>query len=307
VAAPSGRTVYLAAGTYPYQSLSDLGSRSDYVTFEPSGYGGNSPAVVTIDGLSLSRMSYLSFQGLHFVGNDTSTEVPAVKIDQGSNIQLLDNDVTGQGNVDLYASNVQIQGNYIHNETGNCKLDLQEDEAGICLSGGDLTLPLINNIQIDRPFPRENGSYRQEFTRKNAICRLVCLRVVNFPGTCNSQPRGSLGLQYGGSVAHLHNPRRDTGGNGPRREVAGDDAASSHHTTGSNRNPGQDDHTRAQPDAGTDRYVLFDPRLAHHGNPGVVAVVGGGDVDLRPEQRVFADYDSALRVSGPQSAVLPDV
>ena len=146
--APSGSTVILRAGAYPYQRLHEPHYRGGYVTFEPYGYGTSSPETVTIAGVSTANTSYLRFQGLHFVGSDAGGRyVPGVQIWLNSqNIQLINNDISGQGIVTQAANNVLIQGNYIHNIVRTCGMG-EPDGFGVHLSGG--TLPSVShNISL---------------------------------------------------------------------------------------------------------------------------------------------------------------
>ncbi len=68
-----------------------------------------------------------------------------------------------------------------------------------------------------------------------------------------------------------------------------------------------DDHPGAQPDVRADTDVAFVLVLVHDGHTGRRPVVGRGDEDLGGEQRVFADVDTAGRVTGPQVAAFADL
>jgi parallel beta helix pectate lyase-like protein len=148
--APSGSVIYMRGGSYPAQDLDGLGTRSDYVTIEPYGYGTPSPEPVTISALRTANTSFLRFQGFHFVGTDASNVplTPAVFVNTGSqNIQLIDDEVTGQGIwLDHSANHVLLQGNHIHDLTTNCAHHNPGDGAGMRLGGNDIQV-LGNSIQ----------------------------------------------------------------------------------------------------------------------------------------------------------------
>ena len=125
----------MRSGSYPYQSLHGLGSRSAYVTFEPYGYGTSSSETVSIAGISTASTSFLRFVGFRFVGNDATSYHPAIQIYIGSHdIQFLNNDISGEGVQLQTASHVLLQGNYIHNITRNCALNAP-DGGGLFLTG----------------------------------------------------------------------------------------------------------------------------------------------------------------------------
>src|SRR4051812_7833064 len=65
--APSGSTVLVRGGSYPYQQLHGLGSRVDYVTLQPYGYGTSAVEQVSIAGFSTANTSFLRFRGFQLV------------------------------------------------------------------------------------------------------------------------------------------------------------------------------------------------------------------------------------------------
>jgi hypothetical protein len=137
-AAPSGSTVFVRGGSYPYQLLHGLGSRSDYVTFEPYGYDSGNPETVTIAGISTANTGFLRFQGFHLVGDDSSGFVPAARIYLYSHdIQFVDNEMTGEGVFLQTAAHVLIQGNHIHDLKRNCNITQVGDGGGIFLIGAN--------------------------------------------------------------------------------------------------------------------------------------------------------------------------
>jgi hypothetical protein len=139
-AAPSGSTVFVRGGSYPYQRLHGLGSRTDYVTFEPYGYDAGNAEIVTIAGISTASTGFLRFQGFHLVGNDTSGFVPAARIYLYSHdIQFVDNEMTGEGAFLQTAAHVLIQGNRIHDLKRNCSVTQSGDGGGIFLIGASST------------------------------------------------------------------------------------------------------------------------------------------------------------------------
>jgi parallel beta helix pectate lyase-like protein len=145
--APSGATVYLRAGSYPYQQLHGLGTRTDYVTLEPYGYGGSAPESVTIAGISTANTSFLRFEGLHLVGADSSGFVPAARIYIGSQyIELIDDELTGEGVYVQSADHLTFKGNYIHNLVRNCAVTQIGDGGGIFLQRASDVQVLDNRI-----------------------------------------------------------------------------------------------------------------------------------------------------------------
>jgi hypothetical protein len=147
--APSGSTVYLRGGTYPTQVLQNVGLRTDYVALEPYGYGGPAPETVTINGIKTQNTSFLRFEGLHLVGQDTTGFLPAASIyTQSHHIQLINNDITGQGIFLQTAANVLLQGNYIHNLTRNCAITHIGDGGGIFLIGANSGFFPSHDIQL---------------------------------------------------------------------------------------------------------------------------------------------------------------
>ena len=138
----------MRSGSYPYQSLHGLGSRSAYVTFEPYGYGTSSSETVSIAGVSTASTSFLRFVGFRFVGNDATSYHPAIQIYIGSHdIQFVNNDISGEGVQLQTASHVLLQGNYIHNVTRNCALTAP-DGGGLFLTGGSASNPPADDIQV---------------------------------------------------------------------------------------------------------------------------------------------------------------
>jgi hypothetical protein len=146
--APSGSIVLVRAGNYPFTAMHSIGSRSDYVSFMPFGFGTSLPETVTISGISTQNTSFLRFMGFHLVGSDTSQYVAGIQIYIGSQyIQFIDNDVTGEGVQLQTASHVLLQGNYLHNITRNCSLTAP-DGGGMFLTGGSAPNPPADDLQV---------------------------------------------------------------------------------------------------------------------------------------------------------------
>src|SRR4051812_10363459 len=134
--APSGSTVLVRDGDYPYQQLHALGSRTDYVTLQPFGYGTSNPEQVSIAGLSTANTSFLRFRGFHLIGSDGSSLVPGARVYlNSSNIEVIDNEITGQGILLQTARHVLLKDNYVHALTRNCSM-ASADGFGMYLSGG---------------------------------------------------------------------------------------------------------------------------------------------------------------------------
>ena len=72
-----------------------------------------------------------------------------------------------------------------------------------------------------------------------------------------------------------------------------------YHAATPNGHTGEDEHPRAQPALVLDDDVPLVCGLGVDGNPGLDAVVRGGDVHLRSEEAVLANANPAGVVTGP--------
>ncbi len=103
-AAPDGSTVSVRAGDYPLTSVKRR-PREQYVTVRPY-----ESEVVTAAGLTMEDSSHIRVEDLRFMGR--------VTVGVGSqHIQLIGNDITGQGVSMRVARDVLIEGNRIHDLT----------------------------------------------------------------------------------------------------------------------------------------------------------------------------------------------
>ncbi len=175
---PDGSTVMVRQGTYSAQIMHwPLGynqpdGRSDYVTFEPYGYGTASVDSVTVDGIDLAGITHLRFQGMHLVGTDASDVplTPAISIGASTQyIQLLDDEVTGQGIwLDHSTSHVLLQDNYVHDLTTNCAHTNPADGAGMRLGGTDIQV-LNNRIERSPQDAMDMGASSNTLVADNLI------------------------------------------------------------------------------------------------------------------------------------------
>ena len=102
-AAPGGSVVLVRGGAYPAAEVQRR-SRSDFVTFRPFREEG-----VTLEGLSIEDSSHLRFEGFAIRGR--------TRIQFGSRIQLVGNDIAQEGITMRPSDRVLIEDNLIHDLT----------------------------------------------------------------------------------------------------------------------------------------------------------------------------------------------